>query len=325
MREAARGLGVGAEERIARDLVPVPAIAFDREFAHPHQRATNAHGRNDLARDRAGGHPRGGLARRGSPPATIIADAIFGLVDVIGVTRPILFLDVGVVFGSLIDVLDVDRDRRSRRHLPAAAFVEHDARQYAGLVGLAPLRGETRRTRPPTIEIGLDIGGVQGEHRRATVDDAADARAVTFAKGRDPEKMTKTIVRHAAISAVSYGAPPTASNLHLRCAERSAPGRQLVHRKFMLTRRFVIRVETILRTRNGDFAMFKKLAAFGLTAALVLSPMAAFAQAAAPDTTAPAATPAPEKPMKPKHHKKKPHTAKKMEKEPAPPAEAPKT
>jgi len=89
----------------------------------------------------------------------------------------------------------------------------------------------------------------------------------------------------------------------------------------------VIRVETILRTRNGDFAMFKKLAAFGLTAALVLSPMAAFAQAAAPDTTAPAAdaNPAPEKPMKPKHHKKKPHTAKKMEKETAPPAEAPKT
>ena len=36
--------------------------------------------------------------------------------------------------------------------------------------------------------------------------------------------------------------------------------------------------------------MLKKLAAFGLTAALVLSPMAAFAQAAAPaDTTAPAA------------------------------------
>ena len=82
-----------------------------------------------------------------------------------------------------------------------------------------------------------------------------------------------------------------------------------------------------LRTRNGDFAMFKKLAAFGLTAALVLSPMAAFAQAAAPDTTAPAAdaSPAPEKPMKAKHKKPKHHMAKKMDKETAPPAEAPKT
>jgi hypothetical protein len=83
-----------------------------------------------------------------------------------------------------------------------------------------------------------------------------------------------------------------------------------------------------LKTRNGDFAMFKKLAAFGVTAALVLSPMAAFAQAAAPDTTAPAAdaNPAPEQPMKAKHKKaKKHHTAKKMDKETAPPAEAPKT
>jgi hypothetical protein len=73
--------------------------------------------------------------------------------------------------------------------------------------------------------------------------------------------------------------------------------------------------------------MFKKLAAFGLTAALVLSPMAAFAQAATPpDTTAPAAdaNPAPEKPMKAKHKKpKKQHAAKK--KETLPPEEAPKT
>jgi hypothetical protein len=48
--------------------------------------------------------------------------------------------------------------------------------------------------------------------------------------------------------------------------------------------------------------MIKKLAAFGLTAALVLSPVAVLAQAAAPvDTTPPAAgAPAPE--MKPMHH-----------------------
>jgi len=46
--------------------------------------------------------------------------------------------------------------------------------------------------------------------------------------------------------------------------------------------------------------MIKKLAALGLTTALVLSPVAVFAQAAAPvDTTAPAA-PAPD--MKPMHH-----------------------
>jgi hypothetical protein len=47
--------------------------------------------------------------------------------------------------------------------------------------------------------------------------------------------------------------------------------------------------------------MIKKLAAIGLTAALVLSPVAVFAQAAAPvDTTAPAPDAA--MPMKPMHH-----------------------
>jgi hypothetical protein len=81
--------------------------------------------------------------------------------------------------------------------------------------------------------------------------------------------------------------------------------------------------------------MFKKIAAFGLSAALVLSPLAAFAQT---DTTAPAApaagaapdagTAAPMK-AKPKHHAKK-HTSKKMKApaaEPAAPAapEAPKS
>ena len=84
--------------------------------------------------------------------------------------------------------------------------------------------------------------------------------------------------------------------------------------------------------------MLKKIAAFGLSAALVLSPLAAFAQA---DTTAPAApgaaAPAPDagmaKPMKAKstkHHKK--HMSKKMKKPAADstaapaaaPAEAPK-
>jgi hypothetical protein len=81
--------------------------------------------------------------------------------------------------------------------------------------------------------------------------------------------------------------------------------------------------------------MLKKIAAFGLSAALVLSPLAAFAQA---DTTAPAApgaaAPAPDagtaKAKSTKHHKK--HMSKKMKKPAADstaapaaaPAEAPK-
>jgi hypothetical protein len=78
--------------------------------------------------------------------------------------------------------------------------------------------------------------------------------------------------------------------------------------------------------------MFKKITALGLSAALVLSPLAALAQT---DTTAPAApgaAAAPDSnamaPAKPKHHAKK-HTAKmkkpKPEAAPAAPAEAPKS
>jgi hypothetical protein len=80
--------------------------------------------------------------------------------------------------------------------------------------------------------------------------------------------------------------------------------------------------------------MFKKISAFGLSAALVLSPLAALAQT---DTTAPAApaagastdTGTMAKPMKkPAHHPKK-HTASKKKPaepaEPAAPAEAPKS
>ena len=72
--------------------------------------------------------------------------------------------------------------------------------------------------------------------------------------------------------------------------------------------------------------MLKTFAALGLTAALVLSPMAAFAQST--DTTAPAADAKPmaEKPMKAKPMKKKAMKKKmKMEKmDAAPAADAPK-
>ena len=76
--------------------------------------------------------------------------------------------------------------------------------------------------------------------------------------------------------------------------------------------------------------MFKKIAAIGLGAALVLSPLAALAQAPAPaagtEGAAPAAGAMPEKaPMKSTkmHHHKK-HMAKKPM-APAAPAEAPKS
>ncbi len=76
--------------------------------------------------------------------------------------------------------------------------------------------------------------------------------------------------------------------------------------------------------------MIKILAAIGLGSALMLAPVLALADEAAPAAGAPAATtekPAMKAPMKKKHHvvKKKKKTTKPAPAKPAAPAEAPKT
>ena len=78
---------VRAEERIARDLVPVPFVAIDLVRAHLHQRAAHVHAGHDLAGDGAGRDPRRGLARRGAAAAAIIAQAVFGLIGEVGMAR----------------------------------------------------------------------------------------------------------------------------------------------------------------------------------------------------------------------------------------------
>jgi hypothetical protein len=107
--------------------------------------------------------------------------------------RPVDVLDVGIIFRSLIDIVDQQRDRRSGRELPAACFVsEHTGKNSDG-VRLLPLGGEARLAGPPLVEKGLDVGLGQRNARRTAVDHAADRRPVTFAEGRDPEKMAEGI------------------------------------------------------------------------------------------------------------------------------------
>ena len=208
MDEAPDRLGVRREERIARDLVPIPMRAVDDELAHLHQRGAHLDAGNHLARDRAGGDPRGGLARRGAPAAAKVANPVFRLVGEVGVSRPVLVFDVAVVLGALIDVLDVDADRRAGRHLAAAALVKHHAREDARLVGLLALGGEARGSRPAAVEIGLDVGDVERDQRRAAVDHAADPRPVAFAIGGDPEQMAESVVRHGQPSGFPLSPPP---------------------------------------------------------------------------------------------------------------------
>src|SRR5262249_47492711 len=87
--------GVGAEERVALDLVPVPARAIDCLGAHLDERAAHRHAGHDLARDRAGCDPHGGLACRLAAAAAVVAQAVLHVIGVVGVAGPVLVLDGG--------------------------------------------------------------------------------------------------------------------------------------------------------------------------------------------------------------------------------------
>src|SRR3954453_9515523 len=74
--------------------------------------------------------------------------------------------------------------------------MRHHAGQDVDRVGLLTLRGETRLSRPPAIEVMLDVLDRQRQLRRAAVDHAADRNAVAFAEGRDPEHVAKGVEGH---------------------------------------------------------------------------------------------------------------------------------
>src|SRR5207249_484040 len=95
---ACRHALVRTPERVVFDGVPVPGRAVDRVRPDLHERAADANARTeDLARHRAGGDPRGGLARRGAAAAAIVADAVFLPVGVVGVAGAEAVGDVAVI------------------------------------------------------------------------------------------------------------------------------------------------------------------------------------------------------------------------------------
>src|SRR5690348_3341662 len=86
-----------------------------------------------LARNRAGGHAHGRLARRLPAAAAIVANAVLLPIRVVGVTGTKGIGNVRVVLAARILIADQERDRRSRRQ----AF-EHAGQNFDG-VGLAAL------------------------------------------------------------------------------------------------------------------------------------------------------------------------------------------
>ena len=163
---------------------------------HLHQRAAHAHLGHDFSRDRAGCDTRRGLARRRAPAAAIIAQAVFGLIGEVGVAGAKLVLDVGIILGALVGVLDHKRNRRARRHLHATLGMCHHAGQDFHRIRLLALGGEARLPGTAAIEVVLDVFDGERDQRRTAIDHAADRDPMALAKGRDPEHVAEGVVGH---------------------------------------------------------------------------------------------------------------------------------
>ncbi len=90
---------VGAPEGVSGDLLPIPVVTVDPVFSDLDQGGAYSYLiAKHLARDRPGGDPHRGFTGTGATAPTVITDAIFLQVAVIGMTGAELVLDVVIVF-----------------------------------------------------------------------------------------------------------------------------------------------------------------------------------------------------------------------------------
>ena len=126
----------------------------------------------------------------------MVAQAIFHVVGVIRVARPVLPRDLAIILGPLVDILDHHRDRRAGRDHGLPILVHDEARQDAHLIRLAALRDEPRLSGTTLVEVALDVGEREADAGRTTVDDAAKGGAMALAPGGDAKQMSEGVVRH---------------------------------------------------------------------------------------------------------------------------------
>ena len=106
----------------------------------------------------------------------MVAHAIFGLIGIVGVRGAEALAQGGVVVAVLILIADEEGYGRSR-----ATPFKH-AREYLHAVGFVARRGQRALAWPPTVEARLHIAFVNGNASRKTVQHAAYAGTVAFAK-----------------------------------------------------------------------------------------------------------------------------------------------
>jgi hypothetical protein len=109
--------------------------------------------------------------------------------------------NVAVVLAALVGVADQQRDRGAGG--PALVHAREDFYR----IGLVALGHELRGAGPAAIELNLDVGLAQRHAGRATVDHAADGRAVGFTEVGDAEQGAEGVAAHMRLD---YPRPPAA-------------------------------------------------------------------------------------------------------------------
>ena len=128
------------------------------------------------------GHPRRRLAGAGTAAAAVVTDAITRVVREVGVARTIDVAD-GVVSARIgVLVAQEERDRGAQ-----GPTLEETA-QDLHTVGLFAATRQPALSRSAPVEVALHIGGLEGEPRRASIDDGAHRGAVRLTEGRDAEE-----------------------------------------------------------------------------------------------------------------------------------------
>ena len=190
---------VGAEEGILLDAVPAPERNLDRpELAHVASHL-DAQARQVFLGDSPGGHTHGGLARRGTAAAAVVAHAVLVVVGVVGMGRAEQVLDRRVVLGLLVGVADQQADRRA-----GGLALEHPGKNLH-LVGFLALGGVPAGAGLAPVEVALQVPGGQFQPRGAPIDDGDQRRAVAFACGGDGEELAVGVAGHARLRVRTRG------------------------------------------------------------------------------------------------------------------------
>ena len=162
----------------AGDAVPLPGgLEGDPLGAEPHL--------GDSACD----HTRGRFASRCPPASTMIAEAVFLPVGVVGMSGTATVAQGVIILAAVVAVANEKGDGCAQRRT-----VEESAQPFH-LVGFTAWRGVGRRgiAFAPTLQFGVDQRGVDRQAGRATVDDSPYGRAVGFAEGCQPEYVAERI------------------------------------------------------------------------------------------------------------------------------------